>query len=110
MHELSIAQALVEQVRRHTPDGKRLRSAQLRIGAKQGIDPESLKMAWEVTLTGTALAGAVLEIQWLPWQLTCPDCGRRWTGDDVFVACQCGCATPTADGSGELTLLSLDVE
>lgn len=110
MHELSIADSLLEQVRRHMPAGKRLQAVRLRVGAKQGIDPESLKMAWEVTLASTPLAGAVLEVEYLPWQLTCPQCGRRWDSPEVFVECQCGCATPHAEGSGELTLLSLDVE
>ncbi len=110
MHELSIADSLMEQVRRHTPGGKRLQTVRLRIGAKQGIDPESLKMAWEVTVARTALAGAKLEVEYLPWQLTCPQCQRKWESPEVFVECQCGCATPLAEGSGELTLLSLDVE
>lgn len=110
MHELSIVDSLVEQVRRHTPEGKRLRGLRLRVGAKQGIDPESLKMAWEITVANTPMAGATMEVEYLPWRLSCPKCQRSWESPEVFVECECGCATPVAEGSGELTLLSLDVE
>jgi len=110
MHELSIAQSLLEQVQRHTPPGQRVTSLLVRVGAKQGIDPDSLKWSWELVARETPAQGATMELQMLPWQLLCPECHRRWESLELLVSCECGCATPSAEGSSELALLSIDVE
>jgi hydrogenase nickel incorporation protein HypA/HybF len=110
MHELSIAQSLAEQVARHTPPGHRLVSMRLRIGARQGVDPDSLKWSWEMVAQGTPMQGSALDIEMLPWRFRCPQCQRQWEGLELLVACECGCATPAAEASADLTLLSLEVE
>lgn len=110
MHELSIAQSLAEQVERHTPPGQRVLSLRVRVGARQGIDPDSLKWSWELVAQGTLAQGAAMELEMLPWQLSCPVCSRQWKSLELLVACECGCATPSAEGSAELALISLEVE
>jgi hydrogenase nickel incorporation protein HypA/HybF len=110
MHELSIAEALSEQVQTHLPVAHRLTSLRLRIGAKQGIDGDSLRWSWEMVVRGTAMEGSRMELEMLPWDLSCPECGRTWQSPELLVACNCGCATPVADGSSDLMLLSLEVE
>jgi hydrogenase nickel incorporation protein HypA/HybF len=110
MHELSIAESLAELVRRHTPQGMRVRSLTVRIGPMQGIEPESLEFGWKAVTDGTDLAGAQLVMELLRWELSCPDCGRRWESDDLYVACVCGCATPRPQGGDELDLMSIEAE
>ena len=110
VHEFSIAEALAEQVLAHAPAGARVREVELRIGALRGLEPEALRMCWDSVTFGTPLAGSVLNMELLPWSITCSSCGRTWTSPVPFVSCECGNATPTPQGSDELDLIALDVD
>jgi hydrogenase nickel incorporation protein HypA/HybF len=110
MHELSIASALFEQVKSHTPSGTVVRSVKLRIGPMQGIEPDSLRFGWEAVCQEQGVKTPQLDLECLLWRLTCPDCSRRWESPELYVACACGCATPVPEGGSELQLLSIDVE
>ena len=110
MHELSIAESLRDLVRQHVPDRTTVKSIFVRIGPKRCIVSEALKWGWMACTDGSELQGVRLDLDMLPWRLTCPDCQRQWQSDDMFEACTCGCDTPFADGSDELSLISLEVE
>jgi len=109
VHEFSIAQALADQVRRHAPVTAKVREVEIRVGALRGLEPESLRLCWEAVTTGTSIAGSVLQVDLLPWSITCPSCGREWTSPVPFVTCTCGEANPTPHGGDELDLVSLTV-
>jgi hydrogenase nickel incorporation protein HypA/HybF len=113
MHELSIATSLYEQVKRHTPPGARVTSLRLRIGPMQGIEPDSLRFGWEAVWKEDHPADSApvpdLLLEMVPWHLTCPQCQRTWDSPELYVACQCGCATPAVTGGSELQLLSIEV-
>ena len=110
MHELSIATALFEQVRRHTPAGAVVRSIRLRIGPMQGIEPDSLRFGWQAIWQEAKLDTPEILLEMLQWQLACPDCGRKWESSELYVACACGCATPSVDGGADLQLVSMEVD
>ncbi len=110
MHEFSIAEALAGQVRRHAPPGRRVRGVEIRVGALRGIEPEALQMGWQAVTAETALEGATLEIDSLPWTLDCRTCARSWTSDVPFVTCECGDSAPVPTGTDELDLVSLTVD
>ena len=110
VHEISIAEALAGQVRRHIPAGHRACAVRVEAGPLQNIDPEAIAVAWQVVTTDTDLAGAVLNYSALPWQITCNACGRKWTGTDPFELCTCGSTNTLPTGSSGLCLLSLEVE
>ena len=109
MHEFSIAEALAGQVRRHAPPG-RVVSVEIRVGALRGIEPDALRMCWSAVTYGTPLAGATLEVETLPWTISCPDCGRRWTSAVPFVDCACGSRSPLPAGGDELDLVAMSVD
>ena len=118
MHELSIAVSLHEQIKRHTPADTVVRTARLRIGPMQAIEPDSLRMGWEATWQQDGLTSPTsppaptpeLVLELLPWRLTCPECGRSWESPELYVVCQCGCATPNPEGGAELQLVSITVD
>ena len=110
MHELSIATALCDQVRRHTPAGSTATRIRIEAGPLQSIDPDALAFAWQSITDKTDLAASQLEITIHPWQLTCEKCRRAWTSPDMFDPCTCGNEVTTPIGSNELRLVSLDVE
>jgi hydrogenase nickel incorporation protein HypA/HybF len=109
MHETSIAQALMDQVRRHTPEGHAVTVVRVEAGPYQAINPQALDWAWQVVTEGTPLERAKLEFRGLPFSMTCASCGRTWTGTDPFEACACG-GEARAEGSADLRLVSLEVE
>jgi hydrogenase nickel incorporation protein HypA/HybF len=114
MHELSIATSLFEQVQRHTPPATRVSSLRVRIGPMQGIEPDSLRFGWEVVWKQGQADGSApvpeLALELLPWRLTCPQCSRKWESAELYVACECGCATPAVEGGSELQLVSIEVQ
>ena len=110
MHEFSIAESVVEQVRRHRPAGSVVRVVRLQVGPLRGIVPDAMQWAWTAATHQTDLDGAALELEFLPWRLVCPECREVFTADDMFQPCACGCELTTPEGGDALTLLSLEVE
>ena len=110
MHEFSIAEHLLGQVRAHLPEGGRLVAIQLRAGAAQAIDPEALELAWRALTEDQPERGVSLQLENLPWEHGCAACDRRWTSEDALEACaDCGLPS-TPRGDFELTLMALEVE
>ena len=110
VHELSIAEALLDRVRRHQPPGTALRVARVRIGPLRGIAPEALLQAWQVLTAGTPLGGARLELELLPWRLTCVACGHTWDSPSPDTPCRCGSDQAIPGGGDELLLVNMDVD
>jgi len=109
MHELSIAEALAEQVRRHIPAGMRVSRIRLEIGPRQAVEEDALRFAWQAVVKSSDLDTAVLEIVQLPWTLVCRQCNQSWTSIDPLQGCPgCGSEDTQAGGSSDLRLLSLD--
>jgi Zn finger protein HypA/HybF involved in hydrogenase expression len=110
MHELSIAEALLELARKHVPDGAVLKGVSVRVGRMRAIDEPAMDLAWRA-VTEDAPEGAVkLEMQFSPWKLQCPACGRLFDADDYPADCVCGQRGAMPVGTDELQLLSIDVD
>ena len=109
MHELSLAEALLSQVRRHTPADHRATLIRVEAGPYQAIDPQALAWAWEALAAETELAHARLDFKALPFAMTCTGCGRTWTGTDPLELCSCG-SPPQVTGTSDLRLVSMEVE
>lgn len=113
MHEMSLADALLEQVRRHTPNGQHAVLVRVEAGPLQSVDPDAFQMAWQAVTTETELEHCRLDLATLPYSLSCPKCGRRWTASDPFDLCACGndaISIGTASGGSDLRLISMEVE
>jgi Zn finger protein HypA/HybF involved in hydrogenase expression len=110
MHEMSIAESILEIARRHTPDGQRLIAVSVRAGPLRAIDESAMALAWQATTAGSPAAGCRLDLNLLPWHLRCPECGHHWLNEERFDGCPCGCETPGAIGGDELQLTRIEVE
>lgn len=110
VHEFSIAEALASRVLTHAPATGRIRMVEIRVGALRGLATESLQMCWQAVTAGTVLDGSTLEVEQLPWQIDCGDCGRNWTGSVPFVTCVCGNESPTPTAGDELNLIAITVD
>ena len=109
MHETSIAEALIDQVRRHTPPGHYALIVRVEAGPYQAINPQALDWAWQIVTEGSELAQTKLEFRGLPFEYACARCGKTWTGSDPLALCPCG-NEPKVSGSSDLRLVSLEVE
>jgi hydrogenase nickel incorporation protein HypA/HybF len=110
VHEFSIAEALAARVLTHAPSTGRIRVVEIRVGALRGLETESLMMCWQAVTGGTVLDGSTLEVEQLPWQIDCPNCGRSWTSPVPFVACTCGNESPVPTAGDELNLIAITVD
>ena len=73
MHELAIAESLVEAVQART--GKRtVHSVRLQVGRLSGVVPDALTFAFELAVRGTPLEGARLLIDEPAGRLHCRTC------------------------------------
>ncbi len=110
MHELSIARSLLGLVRESVPVGAVVRSAQLRVGPLQAVEPDAMKLAWRAATEGTVFEGAELSLTLVPWALCCRECGRSWSSENWSDPCTCGSCRVDPVGGDELTLVSIEVD
>jgi hydrogenase nickel incorporation protein HypA/HybF len=77
MHELSLAQALVDEVEqiRTREEAEAVVAVTVEIGALSGVDRESFLFAFPLAAEGTALEGALLKVEEAPAEVTCDACG-----------------------------------
>jgi len=114
MHELSIAHAIVTTVLGHVPPGPdaRVLSVGVSVGVLAGVVPRALQFCWDAATAGTPLEGARLQIERVPLEGRCLDCGATAT-TVAPPPHRCGvCAGPVlATSAGrelELTTVELD--
>lgn len=112
MHELSIAQGILDIVRQHLPDGpvRSLRSVKVRVGSLSGVVPESLEFCFEAIVGDTPLQGARLEIERVPIRLKCGACGRTSSvEEDSFLCPACGAGDIEVVSGTELQVVELEL-
>ncbi len=113
MHELSIAESIVDAVRRQPPvrEGRRVARIGVRVGDTSGVNAEALAFCFEVALRGTELDGAVLDLERVPVRFRCDGCGREFEPVDFDPRCpSCGADRGRLVGGDELSLTHLELE
>jgi hydrogenase nickel incorporation protein HypA/HybF len=108
MHELAIAEGIVDAVRTRAGD-RAVRAVRLQVGRLSGVIPDALTFSFEVATSGTTLEGATLLIDEPPGRLHCRTCGRDVGRDDLLLLCDCGSADVEVLAGRELALLSVEV-
>lgn len=90
MHELSIAQSIVDAVETRATECKatQVKSVRLRIGEANGIVKDSLTFCFEMlTSLDPMLTGAQLLIDFVPHRARCPRCGIEFTVENFIAQC-----------------------
>lgn len=108
MHELAIAEGLVDAVRQRLP-GQRITCVRLEIGALSGVVADSVRFCFDLVTEGTTLEGARLEIAQPPAVCHCRVCGTDFEPDGPFALCPCGSAEVTVLTGQDLTITSVQV-
>jgi hydrogenase nickel incorporation protein HypA/HybF len=113
MHELSLAEALVELIeeegRKH--DCTRVRTVRLEIGAVSCVEPEAMRFCFDAVTRGTIAEGAALDIDIVPARGWCPDCAKAIAVSERLAGCpDCGNWRVQVTGGDDLRLKELEVE
>jgi hydrogenase nickel incorporation protein HypA/HybF len=113
VHELSLAEAVVETAERHA-GGRRVLLVQMRIGELRQVVPESLAFYFEHVAHGTLCDGAVLEYEAVAARLGCRECDAAWELGDAasagFRCPRCGAAGVAIQAGNEFEVESIEVE
>lgn len=113
MHELSVAESILDVVTRRIPQDAVLVSVDMRIGFLQAIDTDSLRFGWQAVLAAAGKPDAVLNILRISWRLRCDHCGSEWEPADTAgppAACLCGAAGARTIAGLELDIVACDVK
>src|SRR5579863_9983939 len=107
MHELSIAEAILDAVRLEAGkhQGARVAKVGVRIGAVSGVEPEALRFGFTVLLQGTDLESLELVIELVPRRQRCATCELTFDATVESTACpRCGRMETQFAGGDELNL------
>jgi hydrogenase nickel incorporation protein HypA/HybF len=112
MHELSIAQALVEQVQKIARESgaDKINRITLRIGKLAGVDPDALSFAFPLAAEGTCLQNTPLEFISVEPDLRCRACGKSNEAEFVSACVHCGSQDLELKHGRELLIESVELE
>jgi hydrogenase nickel incorporation protein HypA/HybF len=113
MHELSIADAILDAVRKEAEKrpGAHITKVGVRIGALSGIVPDALSFGFECLVKGSDFEPLALAIESLPRRQRCSDCELVFEPPDGNLACpRCGRTDTQFTGGDELDLAYMEVE
>ena len=114
MHELAIAQSIVEIVETRAAEchATHVKGVRLRIGEAIGIVTDSLTFCFEMlTSFDPMLAGAQLLIDTVPHQARCHHCAKEFPVVNFIVLCPtCGEWSSEVVSGTELQILEMEIE
>jgi hydrogenase nickel incorporation protein HypA/HybF len=113
MHELSIANSILDAVRAEAArrPGARLVKVGVRVGELSGIQPDALSFSFEALVRGSDLEPLALEIEDCPRRQRCPECGREFDVHDFDIVCPgCGEEHTRCISGDELDLAYIEIE
>ncbi len=112
MHELSIAQNIVEIVKQIVPfdELKNVDSIKLKIGEMAGVVSDSLEFGFQAITSETELEGSKLDIEKIPFVFRCNDCRKESGNEFGMTFCSHCSGTNTTIISGmEIQVVEVDV-
>ena len=113
MHEMSIAQSLIEIISEEMSknNANTLRSVRLNIGQMSAIVPEALSFCFEVMVSGTPMEGARLDMDIIPLKGYCETCEKEFEIVDYNFTCPFCEGTKIETISGQdLTIVEIEVD
>ena len=109
MHELSIAEAVVDIAVRHA-DGRPVSAVELKVGHLRQVVPSALEFAFDLVAEGTPVEGAELRIEQVPAAGVCRACGEETPLPAFPLCCRyCGSFDVEVAEGEELLVDSLEL-
>lgn len=113
MHELSIAQAIVDLVVEESEraSASRVLGVTLSLGELSGVVEEQLRFCFPIVARGTLAEGAELKVEVVAGQGLCPRCEAPFPMPRLLEPCpRCGALTSEVLAGRELSVASLEIE
>jgi len=113
MHELSLAQSLIEQVlsAARSENAARVLRVVVAIGPYSGVESAALEFAFPVAAEGTLAAGAELCIEDAPATVKCTMCHATAPADPVQSTCpRCGSEHVHIRGGHDFLVREIELE
>ncbi len=113
MHELSIAESIVDIVHQYVGQEQlhAVRSVRVNVGTFSGIVPDSLEFSYQAITAGTDLEHSFLTLERIPFMVRCRECMQESVSEDGVVACALCNSTNTEIISGrELQMKDIELE
>ncbi len=91
MHELPIAQGILESVLRHAAECNAacVTAIYLVIGDLSGVSSECVEFYWDALSRGTPAHGAAIHVRRAPFEMTCLDCTHAFNPTGVAFGYDC---------------------
>ena len=112
MHEMSIAQNLLEIIREEMAkhDARVLKSIRLHIGQLSAVVPDTLSFCFDVMTSGTELEGAKLIMEVIPLRGVCKECKQAFEIRDYTFECtHCGSREINTISGQDLSIVEMEV-
>ena len=113
MHELGLAQSILEIAESHVPaERARLaRVVRVRVGRLVGVVVDSLEFCFEGIVRGTPWAGARLEVTVVPVVCACAACRGEFAAEEPVFACpECGSREIRLLAGDELSVREIELD
>ena len=113
MHELSIAQSIVESVLKEVnkKNYSNVTTIALRIGALTDIVPDALEFGFDIIKAETILASTKLEIEIIPVRGKCNNCKKDFEVKEfIFVCPECSSFDIKTEKGTELDIAYIEID
>ncbi|MCP4668162.1 MAG: hydrogenase maturation nickel metallochaperone HypA [Deltaproteobacteria bacterium] len=113
MHEMSIAQSLVDIIQQEMMKhhAKALKSVRLHVGQLSAVVPDSLSFCFEVITKGTEMEGAELIMDVIPLEGLCKECKETFhIKDYAFLCPHCGSKEIETIAGQDLSIREMEVD
>ncbi|MFA5831913.1 MAG: hydrogenase maturation nickel metallochaperone HypA [Bacteroidota bacterium] len=113
MHELSVAENIVEIIHQHVENDRLhdVRSVTVKVGTYSGVVADSLEFSYQAITAATPLEQSSLSLERIPFVVQCNDCHAKLINDDGVTQCvSCGSFRTTIISGRELQVKDIELE
>jgi len=113
MHELSVAQSILDVVSQHLPAGNTtiVKSIKVRVGKLSNVLPDSLIFCFGAITKDTNFEKTQLIIKIIPVTIECKDCKEIYERDEyIFLCPSCNNSNITVLGGNDLNVEEIEIE
>jgi hydrogenase nickel incorporation protein HypA/HybF len=113
MHELAIAQAILDEAQQQAEAHRahRVLAIRLQVGELSTAMPEALTFSFEVISKDTCAQDAKLDITRVPWRIRCSSCRKEYRVRDRLPLCpECNSAGGETVSGKELMIMEMEIE
>jgi hydrogenase nickel incorporation protein HypA/HybF len=112
MHELSVAQEIINIVRQSIPsENHKVKVVRMKVGGLSGILVDSLKFCFDSLVANSDLDGSVLDILEVPIKIYCNECSKEYIiNEPIFICPNCNSFNVNLLEGKELEITEIELE